>query len=170
MTGRGQGRPLYRGVWVKLRYMALGELSGHEAGRKLLAQMYREETGNDLPEIATGSRGKPYFIDSAYHFSIAHTRQMAFCVLSKVPIGIDAEELTRKVHPALAEKILSPCEYAQYQQAGDKNIALLTFWVLKEAQGKLTGAGINGYPNHTEFDLCDPRVQIINNHLIAIIE
>ncbi len=153
-----------------LKWMKLGDLSGHEAGRKLLTELYREETGNPLPEISVAERGKPYFAHSDYRFSIAHTKQMAFCALSQTPIGIDAEELTRKVNPLLAEKILSPYEYAQYEKAEDKKRALLTFWVLKEAQGKLTGAGINGYPNHTQFDLTDPRVQVIENHLVAMIE
>ncbi len=153
-----------------LKWMYLGELSGHQAGRKLLAQMYQEEIGCALPEIVTEERGKPYFKDSPYHFSISHTKEMAFCVLSESPVGIDAECLDRRIKMSLAEKILSPGEYAQYERAEDKQKALLTFWVLKEALGKRTGEGINGYPNHTNFDLSDPRVQVIHNHLVAIIE
>ena len=153
-----------------LQYCGVGTMTPHEAGRKLLAQMYDEETGSPLPEIRVGERGKPYFAEGDYHFSVSHTKKMVFCVLSKTPIGIDAEELTRAVKPNLAEKILSPYEYAQYEKAKDKKTALLTFWVLKEAQGKLTGQGINGYPNYTNFDLTDTRVQTIENHLVAIIE
>ena len=155
---------------MKLDYCEVGALTPHEAGRQLLAKMYREETGCDLPPILPGDRGKPYFAEGGYHFSISHTKQMAFCVLSKTPVGIDAEHLERKVNPSLAEKILSAWEYAQYEKAEDKKRALLTFWVLKEAAGKLTGEGINGYPNRTDFDLTDNRVQVIENHLVAIIE
>ncbi len=155
---------------MKLSYMALGELSGHDAGRKLLAQMYKEVKGNQMPPICIGKRGKPYFENGDCHFSISHTKKMVFCVLSDKPVGMDAEALDRDVKLSLAEKILSPYEYAQYEKAADKRKALLTFWALKEAQGKITGEGINGYPNHTEFDLTDNRVQIINNHIVAIIE
>lgn len=155
---------------VTFHYCTVGDLTPHQAGRKLLAQMYQEETGCALPEIAFGERGKPYFTDSAYHFSISHTEKMAFCVLSQSPVGIDAECLDRRIKLSLAEKILSPYEFAQYEKAEDKQKALLTFWVLKEAWGKLTGEGINGYPNRTEFDLTDKRVQTIENHLVAIIE
>ena len=155
---------------LKLHYCPVGTLTPHDAGRRLLAQMYRAETGKELPEIATGPRGKPYFVDSAYHFSISHTKKMAFCVLSEAPIGIDAESLDRDIKLSLAEKILSPYEYAQFEKAQDRQRALLTFWVLKEARGKLTGEGINGYPNHTSFDLSDPSVQMIENHIVAIIE
>ena len=155
---------------MKLQYCRVGTLTPHEAGRKLLAQMYKEETGCQLPEILLGHRGKPYFAEGGYHFSISHTKQLAFCVLSKTPVGIDAESLDRDIKLSLAEKILSPYEYAQYEKATDKRRALLTFWVLKEAAGKLSGEGINGYPNHTSFDLADTRVQVIENHLVAIIE
>lgn len=150
--------------------MELGELSGHAAGRKLLEELYRGQTGCDLPEIKVTPRGKPYFLSSDWHFSISHTKRRAFCVLSDKPVGIDAETLDRPVDLRLAEKILSAKEKAQYDAAPDKRIALLTFWVLKEAAAKRTGEGIRGYPNHTEFDLADSRVKIIENHLVAIIE
>ena len=155
---------------VILKYCAVDTLTPHDAGRRLLAQMYQEKTGLDLPEIRKGERGKPYFAEGSYHFSVSHTKSMVFCVLSDTPVGIDAEDLNRDVKLHLAEKILSPYEYAQFQKAGDKQKALLTFWVLKEAEGKKTGEGINGYPNHTKFDLSDSRVQIIENHIVAIIE
>ena len=35
--------------------------SGHEAGRKLLEALYREETGEALPNILLSVRGKPFF-------------------------------------------------------------------------------------------------------------
>lgn len=47
---------------------------------------------------------------------------------------------------------------------------MLTFWVLKEAAAKLTGEGIKGYPNHTDFNLTDPRVQRLNGCLVAVLE
>ena len=34
-----------------LRHKTLGGMTGHEAGRALLAEMYREITGKALPEI-----------------------------------------------------------------------------------------------------------------------
>ena len=156
--------------------MVLGHMTilpgqtGHEAGRSLLAKLYREQTGHALPGIAAGDRGKPYFVDGSLHFSISHTRHHAFCALSDRPIGIDAEELDRGINLRLAEKILSPGELAQYQAAADKHRALLTFWVLKEAQAKCTGEGLRGYPKETNFSLDDPRVSIREGCLVAVIE
>ena len=91
-------------------------------------------------------------------------------VLSEKNVGIDAEELDRDIKLSLAEKFLSPGEYAQYEKAADKRLALLRFWVLKEAAGKCTGEGLQLWPNHTNFSLDDPRVQEISNCLVAIVE
>lgn len=144
--------------------------SGHEAGRALLARLYREETGDDLPEIALTDRGKPYFPDSSWHFSISHTRLHAFCVLSRKNVGLDAEELDRSIDLKLAEKILSPGEKARFDAAPDKRKALLTFWVLKEAAAKRSGEGLRGYPCHTDFRLDDPSVRVMDGCLVAILE
>ena len=155
---------------MRIAHCCLKGISGHEAGRKLLAKLYHEETGADLPEILTTERGKPYFADSPWHFSISHTPRHVFCGLSRKPIGIDAEETDRVVRLRLADKILSPMERRQFDEAADQPRALLTFWVLKEAQVKLSGKGLTGYPNETQFDLSDSRVREIDGCLVAVIE
>ena len=144
--------------------------SGHEAGRELLRQLYREQTGQPLPPIAVTERGKPYFPNSPWHFSITHTRRHVFCALSESPIGIDAEELDRPIRLKLAQKILSPEEMARFEAAPDKQRALLTFWVLKEAAVKCSGEGLRGYPNPTDFSPEDPRVTEQHGCLLAVIE
>ena len=123
-----------------------------------------------MPKILVADRGKPYFADSNLHFSISHTPNHAFCVLSEHSVGIDAEELDRKINLKLAEKVLSPAEKMQFDAAADQRKALLTFWVLKEAAAKLTGEGLRGYPNHTNFSLDDPRVTEIDGCLVAVLE
>lgn len=153
-----------------LAFRPLDGQSGHDAAWGLLAQLYRQETGDALPPVLKTSRGKPYFADSPWHFSISHTRDRAFCALSKRNIAIDAEELDREVNLRLAEKILSPGEKLQFDAAPDKRRALLTFWVLKEAAAKLTGEGLRGYPNHTDFSLEDPRVTELSGCLVAVME
>ena len=55
---------------MRIAHCELKDLSGHEAGRKLLADLYREETGRELPPILISDRGKPYFEDGSLHFSI----------------------------------------------------------------------------------------------------
>ena len=155
---------------MRIAHCPLNGMSGHEAGRLLLAKLYREETGRELPEILTTDRGKPYFTDSSLHFSISHTHRHGFCVLSEHNVGLDAEEADRDINLKLAQKILSPMEKAQFDAASDKRKALLTFWVLKEAAAKLSGEGLRGYPNHTNFSLADPRVTQIDGCLVAVLE
>lgn len=150
-------------------WCALDDRTGHEAGRALLAELYHRETGEALPPIVISLRGKPFFADSPWHFSISHTRKHAFCVLDRENIAIDAEELDRRVNPRLAERILSPREKEQFEAAADKTRALLTFWVLKEAAAKLSGEGLRGFPNHTNFSLDDPRVREIDGCVVAVL-
>ena len=155
---------------MRIVFCELAGRTGHEAGRQLLAEVYRAETGEALPEIRTTDRGKPYFPDSDWHFSISHTRKHAFCVLSRNNVGLDAEEADRKINLKLAEKILSPWEKQQFDAAENPEKALLTFWVLKEAEAKRTGEGLRGYPNHTNFSLDDPRVTELDGCLVAVME
>ena len=155
---------------MRIAFCRLEGQTGHEAGRQLLARLYREETGEDLPGILTTDRGKPYFPNSPWHFSISHTPRHAFCVLSRNNVAIDAEELDRNIRLKLADKILSASEKAQFDVAKNRERALLTFWVLKEAAVKLSGEGLRGYPNHTHFSLEDPRVTEMDGCLVAVME
>ena len=156
---------------LHIQSWALNGLDSRVAGQLLLKSMYEELVGGEMPQIAKLSRGKPYFVDGGLHFSITHTKKTVFCALADVPVGIDAEEVDRNVTPSMAEKILSPFEYAQYEALpeADRNEALLRFWVLKEAEVKCSGLGLRGYPNHTSFSLDDPRVQVMDGCYVAVI-
>ena len=153
---------------MKLASMELSDLSGHEAGRVLLEKLYREQTGQQMPSIAVTDRGKPYFPDSDLHFSISHTPQRVFCLLSDHPVGLDAEQMGRKIDLKLAEKILSPTEKSRFDAAADKQATLLKFWVLKEAYAKLTGRGWGSYLYETNFTPAD--VKEIDGHYVAVLE
>ncbi len=153
-----------------LGHEELNGRSGHEAGRALLARLYRQATGEALPEIAVTAQGKPYFPGGAWHFSISHTKNHVFCVLSPKNVAIDAEEITRSVSPHLAKKVLSEPEFARYEAASDSNEALLRLWVLKEAWAKLTGRGLGDYLYQTDFDPQDPHIQILHGCYVAVLE
>ena len=92
------------------------------------------------------------------------------CVLSDRKVGVDAEEADRRVHPGLAGKILSAPERERVERSDDPRLALLRLWVLKEAAAKLTGEGLRGYPNQTDFSPEDPRVREIDGCLIAVLQ
>lgn len=142
---------------------------GHDYALDLLEKLYRIETGRAMPPILTTSRGKPYFADGEYHFSISHTRRHAFCVLARQNVGIDAEELDRPLHPPVIRRVLSESELRQYAASPDPRRTFLTFWVLKEAAAKLSGQGLQGFPNQTSFCASDPRVREWDGCLVAIL-
>lgn len=152
-----------------LAWETIGNRSGYEAGRDLLARMYRQVTGLPLPEIRVADRGKPFFPDSPWHFSISHTPKHVFCALAECPVGIDCEEMDRPVRLQLTHKVMSTKELIRWEQSVDKNRAFLRLWVLKEAAVKLTGEGLRGYPNHTDFDPEDSRVQEIAGCYVAVL-
>lgn len=154
---------------IYLAHAQLGTLNEHETGRKLLAQLYRQYVGGPMPEICIAPKGKPYFAGSPWHFSISHTKHYAFCVLSDCPVGIDAEELDRKIRLELAHKLLSAGELAQLEGSEDPQRTFLSFWVLKEATAKHTGEGIRIHPKHTDFVLPDSRIRQIGNCLVAVV-
>ena len=155
---------------MRIASCELAGRTGHDAGRQLLRELYRAATGEDLPEIRITDRGKPFFAESGWHFSISHTPKHAFCVLSENNVAIDAEEKHRKINLKLADKILSPSEKQQFDAAENKEKALLTFWVLKEAAAKLSGEGLRGYPNHTNFSLEDSRVTDLDGCIVVVME
>ena len=152
---------------VMLTWARLDGRSGHDAALGLLAEAYRKKTGQNCPEICIADRGKPYFSDGSMQFSISHTRNHAFCVISRGPVGIDAEEMDREINLKLADKILSETEMARFD--GTRQ-SLLKFWVLKEASVKLTGEGLRGFPNHTDFSPDDPRIAEIDGCYVAVLE
>lgn len=143
--------------------------SGHDAGRTLLSTLYRAVTGESCPEIACTPRGKPYFTDGDYHFSVSHTPRHAFCALSRTPVGIDAEEADRDIALRLADKILSPAEHVRFYAADDKRTALLRLWVLKEAAAKLSGEGLRGYPDGTDFCPNDANILELSGCFVAVL-
>ena len=151
---------------MRLLYEQLNGRDAHEAGLALVEKL----CGGPLPEICRTKLGKPYFADSPLHFSISHTKNYVFAAISENPIGIDAEELDRNIDLRLAEKLLSANEFTQFEKATDQRLALLRFWVLKEAAGKCTGEGMQLWPNCTDFSLNDPRLQEISGCLVAVME
>ena len=155
---------------MKLAWKRLDGQSGHEAGRQLLASLFFEETGREMPQISYTDNGKPYFLDEDWHFSVSHTPSHVFCCLSNENVGIDGEETDRNIDPRIAGRYLSEKEQKRLENAPDQRAALLRLWVLKEAYVKLTGRGIGNWLRETDFDPEDPRVTVIDGCFVAILE
>ena len=142
--------------------------SGHETGRALLSRLYRAQTGKALPPIAVTALGKPYFENEPWHFSISHTKNHAFCVLSRENIGMDAEEIGRRVSENFLVRYLSPSE--RERLGDDPQDGALRLWVLKEAEGKRTGKGIGDWMKTTDFDPYCEKIQEIDGCYVAVLE
>lgn len=155
---------------MELIWKKLDNEDSHSAGRQLLEQLYRQVTGCAMPPIAVTDRGKPYFTEGDWHFSISHTKNYVFCCLSRKNVGIDAEEMDRIVDPRLAQRYLSPAEKDRWQAEEDQNAALLRLWVQKEAYAKLTGFGIGNYLKTTDFDTKNSATLCINGCFVAVLE
>ena len=155
---------------MELIWKKLDTEDGHTAGRQLLEQLYRQVTGAPIPPIAVTERGKPYFVEGGWHFSVSHTKRHVFCCLSEKNIGIDAEEMDREVDPRLAERYLSPSEKCRWEASEDKNAALLRLWVQKEAYAKLTGFGVGNYLRSTDFDPQNASILCIDGCFVAVLE
>lgn len=155
---------------MELIWKKLDSEDGHTAGRQLLETLYRQVTRQPMPPIAVTDRGKPYFADDRWHFSVSHTKRHVFCCLSEKNIGIDAEEMNRVVDLRLAERYLSPSEKCRWDASRDRNAALLRLWVQKEAYAKLTGFGIGNYLKMTDFDPENQSIMCIDGCFVAVLE
>ena len=139
---------------------------GHDAAYRLLGQAM----GEPLPEIQRTKQGKPYFPEGDLHFSISHTARHAFCCLSERNVGIDAEEIGRRIDLRLAERWLSDSEKCRLEVARDREDTLLRLWVLKESYAKLTGRGLGNYLKNTDLSPEDPKIQVIDGCYVVVLE
>lgn len=133
--------------------------------RALLSELYRDVTGQPMPQLLRQPRGKPYFSQGPWHCSISHTKTLALCALANCPVGLDAETMGRQVRPALVRKVLSPGELSAWQAAEDPTACFLTFWTLKEAAVKYTGQGLSGYPSQLSFQVSGDRAAMEGSEL-----
>lgn len=86
----------------------------------------------DLPAVALGEGGKPFFPDHPESFfSISHTKGAALVGLDLNPIGVDVEHL-RRVGKRTMERLGEELTEEGFLRA----------WVRREARAKRSGAGL----------------------------
>lgn len=116
---------------------------GRKVSRALLAWAARECWGlEELPELARGEFGKPYFPGrKELHFNLSHTGTLLLCALDSAPVGADVQ-LLRDPRPSLAARVFSPAELAWFQSQGGGAGPFCRLWVLKESRVKHDGTGL----------------------------
>ena len=114
----------------------------------LLAVGLRRLGRDDLPDVYFGAQGKPEFIDSRIHFSLAHSGSLAVALLSDAACGVDIERIRLDAAERMRERCMSE---------GERRLGLDFFecWAKKECIGKLDGQGIDAHP--ARIDTLDAR-------------
>jgi hypothetical protein len=123
---------------------------------------YASRNGTDIPEAEIAAAiperppyGKPFFASwPGIEFSISHSGHFWCCAVSSEPVGLDIEDMSRKITPqrclSIAARFFCPDEEA-YIAAALSNSAdpsgiiprFFKIWVMKEAYLKYHGLGLS---------------------------
>ena len=118
---------------------------------------------NVAPEsisFRAGKNGKPYCDNYDIHFSLSHSENMAVCVISDKPVGIDVEKI-RPVNPEVAKKCFT--EKEQEYVFSDKSKTRARFfeiWTKKEAYIKRNALSLSDIKS---FDVLDDKSVYLAN-------
>ena len=129
--------------------------------RRLRRQLLADYLGLAAEHLVfiNNEHGKPYLKQSnlpdpmSVEFSQSHCVNQFALVMNKqdIPVGIDIEAKDRVIPmQALAQRILTPWELVQFEQALDAHAFLLMRWTIKEAVLKASGLGIRVNLNELE--------------------
>ena len=96
----------------------------------------------DVPPVAFGEHGKPFFPDHpSLHFNLSHCREAAACVVADAPVGIDVEAVMPPDREVM-ERVLSGDESRGVRASPDPAVEFTRLWTVKESFLKLTGEGL----------------------------
>lgn len=124
--------------------------SDQPAGIRLIEPF---ELFEPLEPFAYSEHGKPYLPSHPnIHFNLSHCRNAVACIVDKVPVGIDVEDLGR-YSESVARYAMNESEMHQIQSNTQSSLSLLegegmrervftSLWTQKEAVLKLHGTGI----------------------------
>ena len=121
-------------------------------------------------QFQAGPGGKPHLVATgsaeALEFNLTHTTGLSACaVCRQLPVGIDAEDASRKVDYAVARKFAKQeQEYLDTLDMADRQEPFFAYWTLKEAYMKALGLGLTLPLNSFAIDLEGPSVASTENH------
>lgn len=105
------------------------------------AQMAERANENRNFVLTRSDRGKPAFENAPWlHFSISHSGGLWACAFSPHPVGLDMEDMRRKVNGGIIKRFFNPKE-REYVKNDE---AFFMVWTAKESYVKLLGTGIGG--------------------------
>ena len=127
-------------------------------GAELILQnmIHAEQPQLSLPVPYTPDvHGKPCWEIQDLYFNLSHSGIYAACALSRLPVGIDIQQLT-EYKEAISRRFFTPEEQAQLVQAEEKDRAFTRLWTLKESYLKAKGLGLSGGLDSFSVQFEDP--------------
>lgn len=120
--------------------------------------------GNTSREILRTERGKPYFKDLPFRFSVSHTGNLWVCLIDTQDVGVDVQKIRKCRSDKIAERYYTPDERQYIHERGEDGF--FQIWTRKEAYVKYTGDGLTerirffstlkeSGVNFMDFDLMD---------------
>ena len=119
----------------------------------LLRMALKEEYNIDEPvEFDFEANGKPRLKDhKSIHFNLSHSKNIAACVVSSVPVGIDVQNIV-PVSDKTAMRVLTESEYTGFKSSKNPDEYFCRIWVIKESYFKQSGQGISPELNNLSAD------------------
>ena len=125
-----------------LRYVRETDTRQSIAAWLLLREVCLRRGLPDVPPIAFGEHGKPFFPDHpSLHFNLSHCREAAVCAVADAPVGIDVEAVMPPDREVM-ERVLSGEEIRGVLASPDPAVEFTRLWTVKESFLKLTGEGL----------------------------
>lgn len=115
----------------------ISSLNAYYHLNNLLREKYK------LKELNFDFKSKPKLVNNNLYFNISHTEDLIVIAISNHEVGIDVENLNRKVRLNLANKILSIQEKEIFVVKNKSLKYLIECFVKKEAYLKYLKTGIN---------------------------
>ena len=117
----------------------------------LLRQVLAAYTGIAMEalEFTVDPSGKPRVANPSHRsleFNLTHAHGLAACAVSRLPVGVDAESIARRVEPLdLAARYFSAAELAHLEACPppERATRFIEMWTLKEAYVKALGTGLS---------------------------
>ncbi len=98
----------------------------------IAVRLILEKLLNKKTEIFYDISGRPLLKDSDLNLSISHSKDLVVVFLSKQKIGIDVENVERKIEN-IARRFLNQSEMDFVQTCADRQKAMILMWCAKEA-------------------------------------
>lgn len=119
----------------------------NEQARKLAYPLLTWAAGvhwhmTELPELARGTRGKPFFAEAPQcQFNLSHSGTLAVCALDETAVGVDIQ-IVQNRREKLVDRVCSARERDWLRRRGERAEDFALLWAMKESRCKYTGEGL----------------------------